>query len=175
MVVAFRFDRGGEGALHSHPHVQATYVAVGPLPLHHRRTGRARSGPATAFVIPGGAIHGCRCLEAGVLIDSFTPRRDDFLLKGPPMLTVETRPPCPPVPRPRAWTPPPCAPTPSFGQGLFADGEIRLVYTHYDRMIVGGAVPAGGPLTLDHVKECGTASLLDRREMGWSTSAARAR
>ncbi len=50
--------------------------------------------------------------------------------------------------------------------GLFADREIRLVYTHYDRLILGGAVPAGGKLTLDHVKECGTASILDRREMG---------
>jgi 4-deoxy-L-threo-5-hexosulose-uronate ketol-isomerase len=53
-----------------------------------------------------------------------------------------------------------------LGQGLFADGEIRLIYSHYDRMITGGAVPAGGTLTLDHVKECGTASILDRREMG---------
>jgi 4-deoxy-L-threo-5-hexosulose-uronate ketol-isomerase len=50
--------------------------------------------------------------------------------------------------------------------GIFADGEIRLVYTHYDRLILGGAVPAGGKLTLDHVRECGTASILDRREMG---------
>jgi 4-deoxy-L-threo-5-hexosulose-uronate ketol-isomerase len=49
--------------------------------------------------------------------------------------------------------------------GLFSPGEVRLVYTHYDRMIVGGAVPEGGRLTLDHVKEAGTASLLDRREM----------
>jgi 4-deoxy-L-threo-5-hexosulose-uronate ketol-isomerase len=49
--------------------------------------------------------------------------------------------------------------------GLFASGEVRLVYTHYDRMILGGAVPEGGRLTLDHVKEAGTASLLDRREM----------
>ncbi|MCR8723762.1 5-dehydro-4-deoxy-D-glucuronate isomerase [Frigidibacter sp. ROC022] len=49
--------------------------------------------------------------------------------------------------------------------GLFAAGEIRLVYTHYDRMILGGAVPAGGSLVLDEVKECGTASVLDRREM----------
>jgi 4-deoxy-L-threo-5-hexosulose-uronate ketol-isomerase len=49
--------------------------------------------------------------------------------------------------------------------GLFRDGEIRLVYTHYDRMIVGAAVPAGGSLTLDAVRECGTASVLDRREM----------
>jgi 4-deoxy-L-threo-5-hexosulose-uronate ketol-isomerase len=50
--------------------------------------------------------------------------------------------------------------------GLFADGEIRLVYTHYDRLILGGAVPAGGTLTLDKVEECGTPSILDRREMG---------
>ena len=50
--------------------------------------------------------------------------------------------------------------------GMFADGEIRLVYTHYDRMIVGGATPVGSDLVLDAVAECGTASVLDRREMG---------
>ena len=49
--------------------------------------------------------------------------------------------------------------------GLFEDGKVRLVYTHYDRMILGGAVPASVPLVLDHVRECGTASVLDRREM----------
>ena len=50
--------------------------------------------------------------------------------------------------------------------GLFADGEIRLVYTHYDRFTLGGAVPAGGELVLDHVEETKTPSFLDRREMG---------
>ena len=49
---------------------------------------------------------------------------------------------------------------------LFRPGEVTLVYTHYDRMIVGGAMPDGGTLTLDHVAEAGTASILDRREMG---------
>ena len=49
--------------------------------------------------------------------------------------------------------------------GIFRSGEIRLIYTHYDRMIVGGAVPAGSALTLDQVAEAGTHSLLDRREM----------
>ncbi len=53
-----------------------------------------------------------------------------------------------------------------LGAGLFRPGEMRLVYSHYDRMIVGGIVPDGAPLILDHVKECGTASLLDRRELG---------
>ena len=49
---------------------------------------------------------------------------------------------------------------------LFADGEIRLIYTHYDRFVMGGAVPAGGELTLDQVAETRTPSFLDRREMG---------
>ncbi len=53
-----------------------------------------------------------------------------------------------------------------LGEGLFAPGEIRLIYSHYDRMIVGGAAPAKGALVLDEVRECGTRSILDRREMG---------
>jgi len=50
--------------------------------------------------------------------------------------------------------------------GLFVDGEVNLVYTHYDRFVLGSAVPAGETLTLDHMAETGTASFLDRREMG---------
>jgi 4-deoxy-L-threo-5-hexosulose-uronate ketol-isomerase len=49
--------------------------------------------------------------------------------------------------------------------GIFRPGEIRLIYTHYDRMIVGGAVPDGAALALDRVAEAGTPSLLDRREL----------
>ncbi|MEN8660559.1 5-dehydro-4-deoxy-D-glucuronate isomerase [Marivita sp.] len=50
--------------------------------------------------------------------------------------------------------------------GLFAEGEINLVYSHYDRLILGSAVPAGDSLTLDEVKAAGTPCILDRREMG---------
>jgi len=49
---------------------------------------------------------------------------------------------------------------------LFSEDEISLVYSHYDRLIVGTIVPKSGPLTLDHVEETGTASFLERREMG---------
>ena len=80
------------------------------------------------------------------------------------MLTVETR---PAVSAREARAMDTAALRASFlGEGLFRDGEIRLLYTHCDRMVVGGAAPAGGALTLDHVAECGTASFLDRREMG---------
>ncbi|MGB0658539.1 MAG: 5-dehydro-4-deoxy-D-glucuronate isomerase [Mangrovicoccus sp.] len=50
--------------------------------------------------------------------------------------------------------------------GLFVPGEIKLIYSHYDRMIIGGALPAGGELVLDAVDNTGTASFLDRRELG---------
>ncbi|WP_022706059.1 5-dehydro-4-deoxy-D-glucuronate isomerase [Paracoccus zeaxanthinifaciens] len=53
-----------------------------------------------------------------------------------------------------------------MGQGLFAPGQINLIYTHYDRFVLGGAVPDGGTLTLDRVEETRTPSFLDRREMG---------
>jgi quercetin dioxygenase-like cupin family protein len=78
MVVRFAFDAGAEGRLHSHPHTQATYVASGRF----RFTVAGETfevGPGDSFVIPGDAPHGCTCLAAGELIDSFTPRRDDFL------------------------------------------------------------------------------------------------
>ncbi|WP_298984490.1 5-dehydro-4-deoxy-D-glucuronate isomerase [uncultured Roseibium sp.] len=50
--------------------------------------------------------------------------------------------------------------------GLFEDNKINFVYSHYDRLILGGVVPANGDLVLDQVKEAGTSSLLDRRELG---------
>jgi 4-deoxy-L-threo-5-hexosulose-uronate ketol-isomerase len=50
-------------------------------------------------------------------------------------------------------------------EDLFEAGTVRWVYTHYDRMAVGSAVPAGEPLTLAAIKPTGTANFLDRREM----------
>lgn len=49
--------------------------------------------------------------------------------------------------------------------GLFSPGRVSLVYSHYDRMVVGGAVPSNGPLTLEAIKPTGTKGFLDRREL----------
>ncbi|MBB5536055.1 5-dehydro-4-deoxy-D-glucuronate isomerase [Rhizobium giardinii] len=48
---------------------------------------------------------------------------------------------------------------------LFEPGRINLTYTHYDRMILGGAVPTDGPLKLEAIKPVGTKSFLERREL----------
>lgn len=47
---------------------------------------------------------------------------------------------------------------------LWIEDDISLTYTQYDRMIVGGATPKSGPLTIDGVDQTGTTSWLDRRE-----------
>jgi 4-deoxy-L-threo-5-hexosulose-uronate ketol-isomerase len=48
---------------------------------------------------------------------------------------------------------------------LFADGEVRLTYTHHDRLVIGGAVPAGRELTLPVPAQLRAARFLDRREL----------
>ena len=35
--------------------------------------------PGDGIYMKPGVLHGCRCLEAGVLIDTFSPIRKDFL------------------------------------------------------------------------------------------------
>jgi len=79
MLVEFAFAADGIGAPHSHPHVQSTFVKAGRFEF--TIDGESfEVGPGDAFVIPSNAVHSCRALgEPGVLIDTFTPRRDDFL------------------------------------------------------------------------------------------------
>jgi len=51
-------------------------------------------------------------------------------------------------------------------QGIFVPGQISMTYSHVDRMIVGGACPAGSSLALAATKALGTEYFLERREMG---------
>ena len=78
MMVKVSFKKGQVGAMHSHPHSQVTYVASGKFEF--------TVGDVTKIVEAGDAlykqpniIHGCTCLEDGILIDCFNPMRDTFL------------------------------------------------------------------------------------------------
>ncbi|WAJ28962.1 5-dehydro-4-deoxy-D-glucuronate isomerase [Antarcticirhabdus aurantiaca] len=51
-------------------------------------------------------------------------------------------------------------------ESLFRPGEVTLTYSHIDRLVVGGAVPGPEPLPLPAPKAIGTASFLQRRELG---------
>ena len=78
MVVEFAFEKGAVGPTHSHPHVQASYVAEGSFEVTVGGvTETLRAG--SSFIVPSNAVHGVRALEAGRLVDTFTPKRADFL------------------------------------------------------------------------------------------------
>ncbi|TGQ50400.1 5-dehydro-4-deoxy-D-glucuronate isomerase [Mesorhizobium sp. M1C.F.Ca.ET.193.01.1.1] len=50
-------------------------------------------------------------------------------------------------------------------EGLFQPDRVNLTYTHYDRMVVGGAMPVDTVLPLEAIKPTGTKAFLDRREL----------
>ncbi len=78
MLVEFTFEEGGIGALHSHPHVQSSYVTEGVFEVTIDGVTETIAAGG-AYIVPSGLVHGVKALTAGRLIDSFTPRRDDFL------------------------------------------------------------------------------------------------
>jgi quercetin dioxygenase-like cupin family protein len=78
MLVEFAFEKGGVGALHSHAHVQASYVAEGRFDVTVDGVTRTLAA-GDSFIVPSNLVHGVVALEAGRLVDSFTPHRADFL------------------------------------------------------------------------------------------------
>jgi len=49
---------------------------------------------------------------------------------------------------------------------LFVPGEVKLTYSHIDRLVVGGATPTAGAIKLESHKQIGSPNFLDRRELG---------
>lgn len=79
MLVKVAFDRGGIGARHQHLHTQLSYVESGVFALRVEEEELRVLRAGDSFYIPSAAWHGVECLEAGVLLDVFSPARADFL------------------------------------------------------------------------------------------------
>ena len=78
MCVENTFEKGAVGKLHSHPHTQITYVVSGVFSFTIDGEERiVRAGDT--MLKENGVVHGCTCLEAGILLDIFTPMRKDFV------------------------------------------------------------------------------------------------
>jgi quercetin dioxygenase-like cupin family protein len=78
MLTLVAFETGGVGARHQHPHAQLSYVESGTFEYTIADDTRTLAVGDSCYVPPL-AWHGVVCTEAGVLVDAFTPRRDDFL------------------------------------------------------------------------------------------------
>lgn len=78
MMVNVHFDKGGVGVMHNHPHTQVTFIAEGKFEVTiGDETKIIKKGDS--FFVPSNVMHGVVCVEEGMLVDVFSPMREDFL------------------------------------------------------------------------------------------------
>lgn len=80
MAVEVHFEKGAIGNMHCHVHEQLTYVLSGVFEFTIGDETHVVKAGDTLYKKPN-IMHGCICLEKGVLLDMFTPQREDFLKK----------------------------------------------------------------------------------------------
>jgi quercetin dioxygenase-like cupin family protein len=80
MLVQIEFDKGAVVATHDHPHEQATYVVSGQLEFTLAGTTQVLSAGQSVF-IPSNVPHSVIAQEACLLLDAFSPPREDFRSK----------------------------------------------------------------------------------------------
>ena len=78
MMVKVLFETGSIGAVHQHFHSQASFVASGKFEVIVNGVTKVLQAGDTFFAVPN-VLHGVVCLEAGMLVDAFSPIREDFL------------------------------------------------------------------------------------------------
>lgn len=78
MMVNVKFEKGAIGPLHNHHHTQVTHIADGAFEVTIEEETRILK-KGDSFYIPFNKIHGVVCLEEGILIDVFSPMREDFI------------------------------------------------------------------------------------------------
>jgi quercetin dioxygenase-like cupin family protein len=78
MQVEVHFEEGAIGPLHNHPHEQLTYVMSGEFEFTIGDEVKTVKAGDTLYK-RSGIMHGCVCTKKGMLLDTFTPQREDFL------------------------------------------------------------------------------------------------
>ncbi|TDG00474.1 cupin domain-containing protein [Paenibacillus piri] len=78
MMMEVHFEANAEGYEHSHPHEQLSYLIKGRIEftIDGKKT---VIGPGETIFIPSGAKHGAKALESSILLDTFTPVREDLV------------------------------------------------------------------------------------------------
>ena len=82
MLTKVAFEKGGIGALHHHHHSQITHVESGVFEVQIGSEKKLLHA-GDAYLVPPHAEHGATCVEAGVLVDAFSPYREDFIQQRP--------------------------------------------------------------------------------------------
>ncbi|WP_396184781.1 cupin domain-containing protein [Flavobacterium sp.] len=81
MMVQVKFETGALGAPHQHFHTQATYCVSGKFEFEIDGIKQIIAAGDGVYIQPN-LLHSAVCLEEGMLIDTFSPVREDFLSGG---------------------------------------------------------------------------------------------
>jgi quercetin dioxygenase-like cupin family protein len=79
MAVQFTFDAGVASLWHNHPHEQIGYVVSGEIDFIMDGHEPVRLTSGCSYYVPEGVKHNIVTHAASVLLDCFTPLREDFL------------------------------------------------------------------------------------------------
>ncbi len=77
MLCEVTLDKGAIVPTHTHPHEQTGYLVSGRMRLQIADETRDLS-PGDCWMIPGGVPHEATALDACVIIDVFSPPRDEY-------------------------------------------------------------------------------------------------
>jgi Uncharacterized conserved protein, contains double-stranded beta-helix domain len=81
MMCEITFETGAQGDAHAHKHLQITYVAKGTFEFTIGDEKKVVSQGDSVYM-PGDVMHQATCIEEGILVDVFSPKRDEFLEEG---------------------------------------------------------------------------------------------
>ncbi|TEU22651.1 MAG: cupin domain-containing protein [Anaerolineales bacterium] len=77
MVVQTTLEEGAAVPVHSHPHEQITCIIEGRLSMEVEGQTHVL-GPGDSLLLPGDVEHGATAIERTLVIDTFSPPREDY-------------------------------------------------------------------------------------------------
>ncbi len=77
LMIEVHIEAGGCVTMHNHPQVQTGYCIKGAIDLEVNGE-KAVCRPGSAWVIPGGADHETTATEPYIIVEIFSPVREDY-------------------------------------------------------------------------------------------------
>lgn len=80
MMTLVEFKKNSKGSVHTHPHRQVTYIVHGSLEVQIENEKKVLKQGDSFFVLPS-IVHGVMALEDVLLVEVFSPLREEFFKK----------------------------------------------------------------------------------------------
>ena len=77
MITKMNYKLGDKVPFHSHPNEQAGYIISGKIQLQFAKYNEILT-TGDSYVIPENQAHSVKVIESGVVIDVFTPPREEY-------------------------------------------------------------------------------------------------